>query len=628
MALIACVDLDPFLVGLVRKTRPDDEVVELDARDLGPQRRAKYAAFVAPAGVWESLGVQTPRLAERTVLVVGGQDGAVPADHPGPAVRRPVEATDLRQALARVVPSGRLDAFRRRVQALPVATSADGVFAIVRVATVAGASALALTDNVFGPPVSLLVALFAWTLVRVWVRDSTVGLVAADGVWTGAVLLAGAGATSSFVLLAAVVAAEVGYTFPSRVGAIVVGVATLLGMVSLAFGMRAGTATISDLIGWGALLPLASVIGVLTLRVQRETDGGTLHLLRELHATLDRLSKQAQGVAGTLDVGSVVEQTIATVREDLEAMACVLLLGDGEVLTVAGSFGHRDAAPPRVAITPTRRDPGLPSELVDLLPDGDQIHAPLSSRGVDQGLMVVVVPSGQGTREATAELERLAAEVTVAIENARLFEKIQELTVDEERRRLARDLHDGVVQSLVHVRFELDLVRRLVATDQTEEIERLRDVVGQAVDEVRATVNDLRSVRLTAGLGTALLSLAREYERPDLRVVVDPGPVRSLTPEAELQLLRIAQEAVSNAVHHGKPSLVYVRLWEATGQVHLQVLDDGVGITDALDDPSRGVGLRAMQERADLLGAALDLGPGADGGTCVQVDVPVERTEP
>ena len=260
-----------------------------------------------------------------------------------------------------------------------------------------------------------------------------------------------------------------------------------------------------------------------------------------------------------------------------------------------------------------------------MLPPGHLLVARLSSRGVHAGVLVAVVPHGASVQEREDALQVLAEEGALALQNARLFASIRELTIDDERRRIARDLHDGVVQSLVHVRFELDLVQRFLDDEQAADIVRLRDVVGQAVDEVRGTVNDLRSVRLSAGLGTALTALARELERPDLRLVVDAGPVDDLTPEAALQLLRIAQEAISNAVHHGRCSAVYVRLWQDDSQAHLQVLDDGVGMAPVTVPADRGVGLQAMQERADLIGASLDLGPGADGGTCVQVDVPVGR---
>lgn len=625
MAMIACVDLDPFLVGLVQRVRPDDEVVVVAADALTPRRSRRYAAVIMGAGSTARPGNESPRLAERTVLVSGQREGWGPPDHPGPVIRRPVDVGELRLALARVAPPGRWSQLRGRLATLPAATSPGGVFAVARVGAVTGAAVLAVTDAAPGPPAVLVLAVAVWALTRVWVRETSVGLVSVDLAFAAVAIMLTAGAASPFLLFAAVVAAEVGYAYPSTLGATVIGMATIAGLVPLAVEMSRNEATAADLIGWGALIPLSSVLGVMAQRLRRGRARGQLQLLSELHATLDQLSKQAQGVAGALELTSVVDHVTASLREDLGARAGVLLLGDGEVHDVVGPFGLDDGAPSRVVVAGDTARGGVPHAIAAVLPRGEVMTSRLMAMGVDRGAIVAVVGEGEATRERDDALAALATEAAVSIDNARLFEGIRQLTVDDERRRIARDLHDGVVQSLVHVRFELDLVRRMLDIPQAEEIEHLREVVGQAVDEVRATVNDLRSVRLSAGLGTALLSVAREYERPGLRVVVDAGPIEMLTPEAELQLLRIAQEAVSNAVHHGASTVVYVHLWEDTDEVHLQVLDDGIGLDNGSVDPSRGVGLHAMQERADLLGAALDLGPGVEGGTCVQVDVPVGR---
>lgn len=625
MGVIACVDLDRFLVDLVQRVRPDDVVVEIAPDDLTAGRIRRYAAVVAVADSASGFSPDMTRLAERIILVTGPREGWGAPDHPGPVLRRPVDVTELRLALARAVPPGRWVALHRRLRSVPASTSTGGVFAVARAGSMTGAAALALTDATAGPPMALVVTLFLWVFVRVWVRETTVALVVVDLLVAAVAILLTGGATSPFLLFSAVVAAEVGYAFPSAIGASVVGVATVAGLVSLVVQARRGEATTADLIGWGALIPLSSVIGVLAHRIHTSHDRGNLGVLGELHATLDRLSRQAQGVAGALEMSSVVDQVVVSLREHVGATAGLLLLGDAEVHDVAGAFGLTGSVPSRVVVPADGRARDVPDQVAALLPAGQTLTARLSAMGVDRGAVIVVVPEGSATRERQDALASLATEAAMAIDNSRLFQGIRELTIDDERRRLARDLHDGVVQSLVHVRFELDLVRRVPDIPFADEIERLRGVVGQAVEEVRATVNNLRSVRLGAGLGTALMSVAREYERPALRVVVDAGPTETLTPEAELQLLRIAQEAISNAVHHGAPSVIYVRLWEDTDHVHLQVLDDGVGVDDGHVDPSRGVGLRAMQERAALLGAALDLGPGVDGGTCVQVDVPVAR---
>ena len=625
MALIACVDVDPFLVGLVRRLRPDDEVMDVDADRLAAARPRRYAAVVMAA---QSPGVdqlQPLRLAERTLLVA--QEGErVPPTHPGPVLRRPVDVSELRTALATVVPAGRWSALRGWLGTLPVATSVDGIFGVARLTAVVAGAALAAGGAPPRPPAALLALLLLWAVVRVWVRESTVGLVVGDLVLAVVGLALTGGPTSPFVLYVAVVSSEIGYVFPARTGAWLVGLGTVVGLVPIVLDIQAGRAPVNDVIGWGTLVPLSSVIGALGVRV-RSGRSESVEMLRDLHSTLDRLSKQAQGVSGTLETSSVLEQIIASLREDLGARAGTVLVGYDGVHDVVASFGLAADPPSRLVIPASSRSGPLPSALVELLPDGQRLVCQLAPNGVHAGLLGAVIPAEANRAEAEAALQELAREAGLALDNARLFASIRELTIDEERRRLARDLHDGVVQSLVHVRFELDLVHRMLDDEHAQDIARLRDVVGGAVEEVRATVNDLRSVRLSAGLGTALLSLARELERPGLRIVVDAGPAEDLTPEASLQLLRVGQEAVSNAIHHGQATVVYVRLWQDLHHVHLQILDDGIGVDPAPLSPERGVGLRAMQERAELLGASLDLGPGAEGGTCVQIDVPLGRLQ-
>jgi signal transduction histidine kinase len=625
MSVIACVDLDPFLVGLVQRVRAGDVVVEVPARELLAGRPGRYAAVVMSAGSPAASDMAGAAIAERTILVASRRDGAAPPSHPGPVLRRPVDAAELRVALARLVPPGRLRRLAARLRAMTGSAQVDRAFVVARAAAVAGAAALVLTEPVSDPVRGVVGALVGWTLFRVLVQPSTAALVGLDVLLTVASMVVTGGPDSPFLLLAIVVAAEVGYTYSRLTGALVIGSGTVAGLVPLSMQLARGEAAPTELVAWAALIPMASSVGIFAARIRRDGEGGSLRRLIELHGTLDLLAKQAQGAAGSLDLSSVAENVLTVLRRDLHAEAGILVVGDGQVHDVLATMGLSDAAPARV-VMPGGRTSRLPDELESLLPEGDLLTAPLRAVGIDRGMIVAVLPTGQGNRDADILLGNLAAETAVAIDNARLFEGIRELTVDGERRRLARELHDGVIQSLVHVRFELDLVRRMIDDPHADEVARLREVVGQAVEEVRATVNDLRSVRLSSGLGAALLSVGREYERPGLRVVVDADPVETLTPEAELQLLRIAQEAISNAVHHGKASVVYVRMWEDDAHVSLQVLDDGMGMDHSPAVVGRGVGLRAMHERAELMGAVLHLGPGEEGGTSVHVEVPLERT--
>ena len=188
MGVIACVDLDPFLVGLVRRLRPDDTVEEVDADRLLVGRPRRFGAVVMSAASSAVDGLE-PRLAVRTVLVVR-EGGRVPPAHPGPVLRRPVDDADLRVALATVVPTGRFGLLRGWVRATAVSTSVDGVFGVARVAAVTAGSALVLSDPSALRSSALLVALLVWVLLRIWVREQRFGLVAADLVLAGLAIAA------------------------------------------------------------------------------------------------------------------------------------------------------------------------------------------------------------------------------------------------------------------------------------------------------------------------------------------------------------------------------------------------------------------------------------------------------
>jgi signal transduction histidine kinase len=625
MATIACVELDPLLVDLVRRVRPGDDVVEVPPEELLAGRPARWGAVVAPADSLAAQLVDGTPLAARTVLI-----GAAGSSHPGPALRRPVDGQDLRFALSSLLrPPGRRAAVRWALRELPQTVGAPGLFVVARAMAVTAAVALAAAGIGGIGQLWVVAIVFSWALLRTAIRGLTVGLVTFDLVVALFVLLVTGGGLSPYVLVAAVVAGEVGYVYPRRTGALVVGLGVLAGVVQLTGYVLDGRAQPSDIFSFGALVPLASVAGVLGAHISRSREAGHLRTLRQLNNTLERLSRQAHDMAGSLSTLTVTEAVLDTAREEFGATAAILMLDEGEptpVRLVAGSFGLTSPPPQRI-VDDGSRGQGVPPEVARLLPEGERLIAHVGSATVQRGCLVVVVPFSQRTRGISRRLADLADEAALALDNARVFEGIRSLTLDEERGRLARDLHDGVVQSLVHVGFELDLLAGQLDDGIRDEAVRLRKVVGQAVDEVRGTVQDLRSTRLADGLGVALDALARDYESSNVAVRADVSPVDGLSPEAELQLLRIAQEAVSNAVQHGAPQRVDVMLWPSDHGVHLQVSDDGTGLGtgSASSTPDRGVGLRAMTERAELLGASLTVEPGAAWGTCVRVDVPWER---
>lgn len=224
-------------------------------------------------------------------------------------------------------------------------------------------------------------------------------------------------------------------------------------------------------------------------------------------------------------------------------------------------------------------------------------------------------------------IELFAAHAAVAIENATLFERSRELTVVEERNRLARDLHDSVAQTL----FSLSLMseaalKRIEEGSQgaAAEIRRVSELARNALDEVRSIVFELRPADLAAdGLVPTLVKHTEVLSRvfgQDIAVSVTSE--KRLDAGVELELFRIAQEALSNALKHAQASRIDVDVDLENHPVRLQVSDDGVGFdTDSSLVRARHLGLTSMEERANELGARFDLSSAPGRGTTVTVEL-------
>lgn len=196
---------------------------------------------------------------------------------------------------------------------------------------------------------------------------------------------------------------------------------------------------------------------------------------------------------------------------------------------------------------------------------------------------------------------------------------------EEERARLARELHDETVQTLIALSQRTQMVQRTLARDPAQAAERLAEVRGMlstAIEEVRRFSRALRPQYLEElGLAPALEMMAREAGASFQLV----GPPRRLPPEQELALYRIAHEALSNARRHAQARQVEVKLRFADGNVTLQVSDSGVGfpVPDRFTDLTHTghFGLMGMRERAQLIGGHLTVASRPGEGTTVTVTV-------
>jgi two-component system sensor histidine kinase UhpB len=189
-----------------------------------------------------------------------------------------------------------------------------------------------------------------------------------------------------------------------------------------------------------------------------------------------------------------------------------------------------------------------------------------------------------------------------------------------ERRRIARELHDEVGQVLTAVVLQLDHASHAAAGDARRTVEEAREAVRASLDDVRGIARRLRPEALDdLGLNSALAALTNDVARRtgmrvERRLAAD---LVALSGEEELVVYRVAQEALTNAVKHGRARRAELSLAAEDGTVELCVRDDGAGF-DAAATPE-GTGLRGMRERAVLVGAALDIDSLPGDGTTVRL---------
>jgi len=213
-------------------------------------------------------------------------------------------------------------------------------------------------------------------------------------------------------------------------------------------------------------------------------------------------------------------------------------------------------------------------------------------------------------------------------ERAELLERALSAS-DRERRQLAADLHDGLIQDLAGAGYALAALARSVPPERAATAERVGVVVRNAVDSLRHLMVDLYPPDLAgAGLSTALDDLVRPLQRQGVAVSVKVAELPPMEPEAATTLYRVAKEALTNIAKHAKASAVQVSLAAEPGQGHddvvLRVIDDGVGVpTDALDHRAQGhLGLQLLIDRIADLGGELTVHRADSGGTIIEARVP------
>src|SRR3954449_6295674 len=353
---------------------------------------------------------------------------------------------------------------------------------------------------------------------------------------------------------------------------------------------------------------------------------------RSVEGVLQRIVESARALAGARyaalgipDGEGAFAQFITT------GMSEELIAAMGPLPRTHGMLGAMLEAPEPYRTADIRQDPRFrgwwPREHPRM---ASFLGVPIVSRGGILGAFYVTDKEGAPHFSAEDQrlIEMLAAHAAIAIENARLYERSRELSAIEERNRLARDLHDSVVQKL----FGLGLAAQSAATlldrepaAARAEVERLQELAADAVGELRSLVFQLRPAAIESeGLAAALAKHVEVLRRVHhLPIELDAGGSARVRPGVDEEVFRIAQEALHNALRHAGAGRLEVRLREDDEALALRVRDDGVGFDP--DDParrSRSLGLTSMEERAAALGGRLDIASRPGAGTTITLEVP------
>ncbi len=363
----------------------------------------------------------------------------------------------------------------------------------------------------------------------------------------------------------------------------------------------------------------------------------------------------------SLTATALVAVIFAPLRERLQKAVNRLMYGErNDPYAVLSRLGHRveatfapDAVLPAIVET-VAQALKLPYAAVTLkqkegfqitaehgTPAGEPVVLPLvyGSETVGQLVLAPRAPNEAFTKSDLRLLEDLARQVGVAVHAVRLTADLQRsrerlvTAREEERRRLRRDLHDGVGPQLAALMLKLETARSKLAHDPAADpllvdlAERIRDVVA----DVRRAVYDLRPPALDElGLVPALREGAEQYGHNGLRISVDV-PEDGLPPlpaAVEVAVYRISQEAMTNVARHAEARNCAVRiaLNEPAGTLRLEVSDDGRGLEGAVEK-AKGVGLASMRERAEELGGTFAVESTPAGGARVSAWLPYSSSD-
>ena len=369
-------------------------------------------------------------------------------------------------------------------------------------------------------------------------------------------------------------------------------------------------------------------------------------------ARLAALDAAVRGITGVLEVDVVLQVIVDRVRElaeaDYAALGIVDASGAIELFVTSGisdALRRKLGKPPRGhgmlgLIIRENRSIRIPDIVADdrrhgFPPHHPEMHSflgvPISVRGKSVGNLYLT--DKRGAPEFSDDDQRLvemfALHAGIAIDNARLHAAQARLAVVDERDRIGRDLHDGIIQSIYAVTLSLDDVPDLVREDPDEAAARVDaaiDTLHRATADIRNFIFGLRPLLLgDADLVQALQDAAEEVRRnTGLAVSFEATAAPDLPGESMIELLAIGREAMSNVARHAVGATsVRVSLAAEGGELVLEVRDDGAGFDPAAARGPQHQGIRNMHSRAERLGGTFEVSSTIGAGTAISVRVPL-----
>jgi signal transduction histidine kinase len=367
---------------------------------------------------------------------------------------------------------------------------------------------------------------------------------------------------------------------------------------------------------------------------------------------LAALDDAARAIAGVLRIEDVLQLIVDRVRDLVDAEYAALGIvgpsGRIEQFITSGMDPHvRHAIGPLPAgrgllglIIREGRSYRIPSIAEHPDSSGFPAHhppmtsflgVPVTAHGISVGNLYLTEKRGQPEFSETDQslVETFALHAGIAIDNARLHAQAGRAAVADDRDRLGRDLHDGIIQSLYAVSLSLEDVPDLMVDSRAEAERR----VDQAIESLHLAIRDIRNFlyglrpeavdgsEVVAGIA-ALVQEIREGGLVDVVATLDPAADPGLSAEDGVELLSLVREALSNAARHAKAHRVDVLLEVVADGSVLEISDDGVGFDPASARAGSHHGLTNMRIRAEAIGGHLEVDSQPEVGTRVRVRIP------